>query len=147
MQRIAGRIGRVAITFGGIAFWSLTFLGLIGFLGLKGCESACYREDVLRIPSPSGEQVAVVELGDCGGATTDFWGTVNVESDDPRLTAENLYGFQGRPHETGLTLEWLSDTELVISIDSLGKARRFHPNGRASADLKVEYRFRNDDET
>lgn len=146
MQRIAGRIGRGAITFGGIAFWTLAFLGLIGFLGLKSCAGACKYEDVLRIPSPTGKQVAVVQLGDCGGATTDFWGTVDVESEDPRLRAEHLYGFQGRSDETGLTLEWLSDTELVISIDDLDKARRFHPDGRSSADLNVEYRFRNEEE-
>ena len=109
---------------------------------ISGCGGACSSEIVSTVPSPSGSQTAVVSIGDCGGATTDFFGTVDVVSEDPRLAAKGLYGFAGRPEETGLRIYWDSDTELRISINSLAKARRFHPDGRASADLKVEYEFR-----
>lgn len=94
------------------------------------------------IPSPNGEQRAVVKIGDCGGATTDFFGWVDVESNDPRMQADHIFGFAGRPELAGFEVSWDSDSKLRISINSLDKVRRLHPEGRKSADLKVEYEFR-----
>ena len=129
--------------FGGYTFWVLLVVWVAFMALLKGCESSCYNEVVEAVLSPNGKQVAEITIGDCGGATTDFYGSVNVKSDDPKLTATSLYSFAGRPHETGLQVRWISDTELVISISDLYKARRINPNGRKSADLKVRYEYRN----
>ena len=107
-----------------------------------GCGFECTNKVVLNVPSPSGAQTAIVTLGDCGGATTDFFGAVDVISENPRLAAKGLYAFDGRPEETGLRISWDSDTDLRISINSLKKARNFSPGVRTSGDLTVEYVFR-----
>lgn len=135
-------VKKVLFNFGGYSFWILLVLWAALSLILKGCESACYREVVKSVPSPSGKQIAEISIGDCGGATTDFFGGVNIKSDNPKLTAENVFTFDGRPDETGLEVRWVSDTELIISISDLYKARYINPNGRRSADLKVKYEYR-----
>jgi len=144
---VHGELMRSAIkkglfNFGGYSFWILLALWAAFSLLLKSCESSCYHEVVKSVVSPDGKQAAEISIGDCGGATTDFFGGVNVKSDNPKLTAENIFTFAGRPEETGLEVRWVSDTELVISVSDLYKARRINPNGRKSADLKVKYEFR-----
>ncbi|MFQ3272760.1 MAG: hypothetical protein ACI87I_001430 [Pseudoalteromonas tetraodonis] len=135
-------IKKVLFNIGGYSFWILLVLWAGLSLILKGCESACYHEVVKSVPSPNGKQIAEISIGDCGGATTDFFGGVNIKSDNPKLTAENVFTFDGRPEETGLEVRWVSDTELIISISDLYKARYINPNGRQSADLKVKYEYR-----
>ena len=136
------KIRKYLFNFGGYSFWILLISWASLSLILKSWESACYREIVQTIPSPNGKQIAVITIGDCGGATTDFFGQVDIKSDDPELRAENLYSFAGRPRETGLDIRWSSDTEIIISISDLYKARRINPNGRKSAKLKVMYEYR-----
>jgi hypothetical protein len=111
---------------------------------LFGCGFGCTNNVVLTVPSPSGAQTAIVTLGDCGGATTDFFGAVDVVSENPRLAAKSLYAFDGRPEETGLRISWDSDTDLLISINSLKKARDFSPGVQTSGDLTVKYELRAD---
>ena len=94
------------------------------------------------MPSPSGAQTAIVTLGDCGGATTDFFGTVDVVSENPRLAAKAIHTFDGRPQETGLRISWESDSDLLISINSLKKAPNFSPGVQTSGDLTVKYELR-----
>ncbi|MBA6251961.1 hypothetical protein [Colwellia sp. MB3u-55] len=135
-------IKKALFNFGGYSFWILLVLWAAFSLILKGCESTCYHEVVKSVASPDGKQVAEISIGDCGGATTDFFGGVDIKSDNPKLSAENLFTFDGRPEETGLEVRWVSDTELIISISDLYKARYINPNGRKSADLKVKYEYR-----
>jgi hypothetical protein len=144
---VHGELMRSAIkialfNFGGYSFWILLVVWAAFSLILKGCESTCYHEVVKSVASPNGKQVAEISIGDCGGATTDFFGGVDIKSDNPKLTAENLFTFDGRPEETGLEVRWVSNTELIISISDLCKARYINPNGRKSADLKVKYEYR-----
>ena len=133
---------RVFLKIGGCLFWFLLIAWAFLTLLLKGCESNCYSEVLVSETSPSGEQKAEISIGDCGGATTDFYGSVDVYSDNPRLTAEKVFSFAGRPEEIGLELRWVSDTELVISINDMAKVRRINPNGRKSSDLKIQYEYR-----
>ena len=133
---------KVLFDLGGYSFWILLGLWSFFLLFVKGCESSCYHEVVKSVTSPNGKQVAEITIGDCGGATTDFFGSVNVKSDNPKLEAEGLFSFDGRPKETGLEVHWVNDRELIISISDLYKARRINPNGRKSADLKVKYEYR-----
>lgn len=135
-------IKKSLFNFGGYSFWILLVLWVAFSLLLKSCESSCYHEVVKTVASPNGKQVAEIYIGDCGGATTDFFGGVDIKSNNPKLEAENLFTFAGRPEETGLEVHWLNDAELVISISDLYKARRINPNGRKSADLKVKYEYR-----
>ncbi len=141
-KSVLGTVKKSLFNFGGYAFWVLLIIWGIFSLLLKGCETACYEQVVESVSSPSGEQVAEIIIGDCGGATTDFFGSVDVKSDNPRMSADDLFSFNGRPEETGLTVYWESDTELVISISDLYKARRINPRGRKSGDLSVRYEFR-----
>lgn len=136
-------VKKFLFNFGGYSFWILLVLWAVFSLALKGCESTCYHEVVRSVPSPNGKQIAEISIGDCGGATTDFFGGVNIKSDNPQLAAKNLFTFDGRPEETGLEVRWASDTELIISISNLYKARYINPNGRQSAGLKVKYEYRN----
>ena len=68
--------------------------------------------------------------------------TERSKSDNPKLAAENVFTFDGRPELTGFEALWVSDTEFIISISDLYKARRINPNGRRSADLTVKYEYR-----
>ena len=136
-------IKKALFNFGGYSFWLLVVLWAAFALIAKGCESICYHEVVQRVASPNGDQVAEIYIGDCGGATTDFFGGVNVNSNNPRLTAEDLFTFVSRPEATGLEVRWANNTEVIISVSDLYKARSINPNGRKSADLKVKYEFRN----
>ena len=70
------------------------------------------------------------------------FGGVDIKSDNPKLTAKNLFTFEGRPEETGLEVRWVNNTELIISVSDLYKARRINPNGKKSADLTVKYEYR-----
>lgn len=135
-------IKRVLFNFGGYSFWILLTLWAVFSLLLKSCESTCYHEVVKTVASPNGKQVAEISIGDCGGATTDFFGGVDIKSDNPKLIAESIFTFAGRPEETGLEVRWVNDTELIISVSDLYKARRINPSGRKSADLKVKYEYR-----
>lgn len=135
-------IKKVLFNFGGYSFWTLLAFWAAFSLLLKSCESTCYHEVVKTIASPNGEQIAEISIGDCGGATTDFFGGVDIRSNNPKLSAESIFTFAGRPEETGLEVRWANDTELIISISDLYKARRINPNGRKSADLKVKYEYR-----
>ncbi len=135
-------IKKALFNFGGYSFWILLVLWAAFSLILRGCESTCYHEVVKSVASPDGKQVAEISIGDCGGATTDFFGGVDIKSDNPKLTAERIFTFAGRPEETGLEVRWVNDTELIISVSDLYKARRINPNGRKSADLKVKYEYR-----
>lgn len=135
-------IKKVLFNFGGYSFWILLILWALFSLLLKSCESACYHEVVSTVASPNGKQVAEISIGDCGGATTGFFGGVDIKSDNPKLTAESIFTFSGHPSQTGLEVRWQSDTEVIISISDLYKARRINPNGRKSADLKVIYEYR-----
>ena len=128
--------------FGGYSFWILLGLWITFLLLVKSCESTCYNEVVSSIASPNGKQVAEITIGDCGGGTSDFYGSVNVKSDNPKLQAKGIFSFAGRPAETGLEVRWTNDHELIISISDLYKARRIYPSGRNSADLKVKYEYR-----
>ena len=139
---MSSTIKKVLFNFGGYSFWILLVLWAVFSFFLKGCEFTCYHEVVKSVTSPDGKQVAEISIGDCGGATTDFFGGVDVKSDNPELTAENLFTFDGRPEETGLEVRWVSNTELIISISDLYKARYINPNGRKSAGLKVKYEYR-----
>jgi hypothetical protein len=128
--------------FGAYAFWILFVIWGLSSLLLKGCESACQHQVVSSFASPNGDQIAQVSIGDCGGATTDFFGTVDVKSDNTKLAAQKLFTFAGRPEEIGLEVRWLSDTHVIISVSDLYKARHINPNGRQSTDLTVEYEYR-----
>jgi hypothetical protein len=135
-------IKKALFNFGGYSFWILLVCWIALSLLLKSCESSCYHEVVNTVASPNGKQVAEIIIGDCGGATTDFSGSVNVKSDNPKLQAKSIFTFAGRPKETGLEVRWVNDNELIISVSDLYKARYINPNGRNSADLKVKYEYR-----
>ncbi|WP_214000475.1 hypothetical protein [Arsukibacterium sp.] len=135
-------IKRMLFNFGGYSFWVVLVCWGFLFLLLKSCQTVCHHTVVNTVSSPNGEQVAEISIGDCGGATTDFFGSVDVTSNNSRLSAEKLFTFAGRPEETGLEVYWVNDNELVISVSDLYKARSINPNGRKSADLKVSYRYR-----
>ena len=135
-------IKKTLFNIGGYSFWILLVCWGFLFLILKSCQTLCHHTVVNAVSSPNGEQVAEISIGDCGGATTDFFGSVDVKSNNPKLRAENLFTFVGRPEETGLEVHWVNDNELVISVSDLYKARTINPNGRKSADLKVSYQYR-----
>ena len=133
---------KALFNFGGYSFWILLVLWFFSFLLVKGCESTCYKEVVKSVASPNGKQVAEITIGDCGGATTNFWGVVDVNSENPKLSAKGLLGFSGHPDQLGLDVIWLNDKELVISFTALKDVRHINPNGRKSAELKVKYEHR-----
>ena len=137
-------VKKLLINFGGYTFWSLLILWGGAALLLKSCESLCYHEVLTTEYSPNGEQVAEIYIGDCGGATTDFYGGVNVKSSSGDLVAERLFTFTGRPEETGLQVRWASDEELVISISDLHKARQINPRGKYGPGLKTSDEFRHE---
>lgn len=136
------KIRKVLFNFGGYSFWILLALWAVFSVLLKGCEAACYHEVVETVISPNGQQQAEITLGDCGGATTDFFGAVNIKSDNPSLTAQSILTFSGRPEGIGLEISWESDTEVVIYVSDLYKVRYINPNGRKSSELKVKYQYR-----
>jgi hypothetical protein len=111
-------------------------------LTAKGCQSLCFHEVINSIASPDGQQLATVSIRDCGGATTNFKGSVSVSSSDENLSGIDLLTFEGKPSEIGLEVHWNSDTELVISVSDLGNVREINPNGRSSSRLKVKYEYR-----
>jgi hypothetical protein len=83
----------VLFNFGGYSFWILLGLWFVFLLLVKSCESTCYHEVVKSVASPDGKQVAEISIGDCGGATTDFFGGVDIKSENPKLTAKKFIHF------------------------------------------------------
>lgn len=133
---------QLLFTFGGYAFWGLLILWLLVLASVKGCQSlACYNELVSSNTAADGQHTAQIFIGDCGGATTDFFGYIDVINADGTLAAEELLRFEDRPDQSGIRVKWLSNNELQISMSSLQKIRRINPNGRHSAELKVRYQF------
>lgn len=133
------KLKKALILVGAWAFYSIVIIWGLFVLLLEGCSAVCYDEVVERVASPNGEQVAEITIGDCGGATTDFFGSVNVVSGNPELQGDKLFGFSGHPRESGLEVKWISDNELEISVSSLQKVRSINPTGRNTTKLKVTY--------
>ncbi|WP_299804923.1 hypothetical protein [uncultured Shewanella sp.] len=129
-------------SFGGYAFWSLLVLWLAFALLAKGCSAMCSDEVVEEIPSPDGRYVVEVSIGDCGGATTDFYGKVIVKHIEKGFDSRRVFGFEGRPSASGLAIEWQSDDKLVLSFDNLQKVRSIDPNGRKTSDFQIVYKYR-----
>ncbi len=134
-----GGVKRQLFVAGGYLFWiGVVFFALLT-LSVKGCQMLSYSEIIQSVASPNGQQVATIELGDRGGATTDFRGNVSVISSNAELSGTDLLTFVGKPDDIGLKIFWLSDTELVISVSDLNNVRKINPNGRNSSKLKVSY--------
>ncbi|WP_126777392.1 DUF5412 family protein [Aliidiomarina sanyensis] len=137
-------VKKLLINFGGYTFWGLLFVWGVAALLLKSCESLCYHEVLHTEHSPNGAFSAEIYIGDCGGATTDFYGGVNVTSKNGDEVFERLITFRGRPEETGLEVRWSSDEELVISISDLHKVRTLRPRSKFSSGFNTNYEFRHE---
>lgn len=131
----AAALGYLAMILAGVAAVIYAFVSSLG--------DFCHYDVVNRISSPSGLQTAVIELGSCGGATTDFSGSVSVDGMNFRMSATKLLTFVGTPTEAGISVKWQSDSQLTIYLSNLYKIRMINPEGRNSADLQVKYIYVN----
>lgn len=133
------KLNKVSSIFGYISFCLIIILISVYLLISNPNSDSCYKEVVDKIWSPDGYQNAIITIKDCGGATTDFYGSVSVDSRNKKLVAKKLITFEGRPEEAGIRLKWANDNHLIIYISDLYRIRKINPNGRSSSSLKVEY--------
>lgn len=101
----------------------------------------CSHEVVEEVMSPDGRYNVEVSIGDCGGATTDFFGKVIVRHVERGFDSRSIFGFEGRPSASGLLIEWESPDKLLLSFDNLQKVRRIDPNARQTSDFDIEYEY------
>lgn len=96
-------------------------LAVTAIIGLGGCADPCGNEVVASVASPSGAMRAVVFTRDCG-ATTGFSTQLSIvpAGDAAPAGAGNalILGDQ-----VALTVQWRSDTELVVK--GIGSAQVF----------------------
>jgi len=123
-----------------VLYISVVLLTAVSLLG-TGCSSKCRTEVVAEVHSPDEKYTAVVSLEDCGGATTNFFGYVDVLNTDGEIVAEHIIGFDGRFDSALFSIQWASPNKIIFDIDSLEKIRRLNPDGRKTNALTVDYRF------
>tara|TARA_R110002126_G_scaffold33382_1_gene104417 strand:+ start:4240 stop:4542 length:303 start_codon:yes stop_codon:yes gene_type:complete len=90
-------IKKTLFNIGGYSFWILLVCWGVLSLILKSCQTLCHHTVVNTVSSPNGEQVAEISIGDCGGATTDFFGSVDVKSNKQILPPANSDGCDINP--------------------------------------------------
>ncbi|ADN76853.1 hypothetical protein Fbal_2651 [Ferrimonas balearica DSM 9799] len=135
------KIRALLFRLGGYAFWWLLGLGLVFALIAKGCASLCSHEVVDEVRSPNGKFVAEVSIGDCGGATTNFFGSVIIKDVERGTESRRVFGFEGRPSNLGLVVQWQSDELLVLRFDDLQQVRIIDPTNRGSGDFHIRYDY------
>ncbi len=126
--------------YSGYLLWILMLILVCGWFINRHTDEHwnCYSEIVQRNVSPQGNRLVEIDLFDCGGATTDYVGHVRL-----RTTNEDegvsILKFAGRPDESGLTLQWLSNDKLLVKVSSIHKLKALTPENNPFSGLHICY--------
>ena len=108
--------------------WVSLVLLLLSWVIFKQFDSSCYEEIYSTKNSIDGAFKAEIVIGDCGGATTDFFGFVRVKELSSKDDSVRVLTFRGAPEDSNITLNWKGPKALNIYIHNINAIESFNPN-------------------